>query len=426
MNFKQAMDYINSFSHSGKRITDLSRISGLLECLDNPQKKLKFVHIAGTNGKGSVLEYCSNAFINSGIKTGQFTSPYILTYCDRIRINGENIPCERVAEICAEVKKAVSSDYYSQFEITFAIALLYFLEEKCEIVFLETGIGGTLDATNVIENPLVCAVTSVSLDHTAILGGTVEEIAAHKLGIVKKHAPLVLSLNNKESVKKMAMEITAENKSSLIIPDKNKLEIIRNSIFGTDFIYKNQKYSLKMCGEHQVINALTAIEILEILRDSYKISDSDISKSLSESFVSSRIEVIGDNPPVIIDGGHNEAGIDSLIEVLMQSGIERVTAVLGMVEGKSADYAIEKMSHISEKVYCVDGYTDNNIPAEILAEKFNCLGIEAKCCCYKNAFEDAFEYAKENNIPLLVCGSLYLASGIKTDGNLPRNIHRGV
>jgi len=421
MNFKQAMDYINNFSHSGKRITDLSRISGLLQRLGNPQKSLKFVHIAGTNGKGSVLEYCSNAFINGGIRTGQFTSPYILTYCDRIRINGRNIPQERVAEICTEVKKAVSSDYYSQFEITFAIALLYFLEEKCEIVFLETGIGGMLDATNVIGKPLVCAVTSVSLDHTAILGSTVEEIAAHKLGIVKKHVPLVLSLNNKDSVKKLAKEITAKSESRLILPDDNKLEIIRNSIFGTDFIYKNRKYSLKMCGKHQVVNAITAIEVLEILRDSFKISDTDIEKSLAESFVSSRIEVIGDNPPVIIDGGHNEAGIESLMEILKQSGIERVILVFGMVEGKSVDYAVEKMSRISEMVYCVDGYISNNIPAEILVEKFNQLGIDAKCCHYKKTFETAVEYAKEKNIPLLVCGSLYLASEIKTEGNLPEN-----
>ncbi len=149
-----AIEYINSFSHTGKKVTDLSRISGLLRRLGNPQKGQKFVHIAGTNGKGSTLEYMSQVLIKAGYKTGQFTSPFIEEYNDRIRINGENIPDERLENICVRVKEAVSDEVYSQFEITFAVALIYFLEEKCDIVFLETGIGGLLDATNVIERPL--------------------------------------------------------------------------------------------------------------------------------------------------------------------------------------------------------------------------------------------------------------------------------
>ena len=156
MNFENAMEYINSFSHTGAKITDLSRIKKLLNLLGNPQDKLKFVHIAGTNGKGSVLEYCSNAFIKAGYKTGQFTSPYILTYCDRIRINSINIPENKVAEICEIVKQSVDDSPYSQFEITFAIALLYFRSEKCDVIFLEAGIGGILDATNIKTASCIC------------------------------------------------------------------------------------------------------------------------------------------------------------------------------------------------------------------------------------------------------------------------------
>lgn len=413
MDFKQSMDYINSFSHSGKKVEDLSRIAKLLELLGNPQKKLKFVHIAGTNGKGSVLEYCSNACIYAGIKTGQFTSPYILTYCDRIRINGTNIPEEKVAELCEKVRQAVNNDCYSQFEITFAIALLYFSEEKCDIVFLETGIGGTLDATNIIESPIACVVTSVSLDHTAILGDTVEEIASHKLGIAKENSPLVLSCNNKDSVKMLA-EKTAEQKNSrLIIPDTEKIEILKNSIYGTEFIYKDCKYSLKMCGEHQVVNAVTAIETLEIMKKQFDISGESVKKSLSESFVNSRIEVIKGKSDIIIDGGHNEAGIDSLVDLLKMSGIDRVTAVFGMVEGKACDYAVEKLTYIFEKVFCVDGYINNSIPANKLAEKFAEKGILAQTCELNNVVENAVRYAKETNTPLVVCGSLYLASAIK-------------
>ncbi|MBQ3567103.1 MAG: bifunctional folylpolyglutamate synthase/dihydrofolate synthase [Oscillospiraceae bacterium] len=418
MNFNEAMNYINNFSHSGKKVVDLSRISALLDAVGNPQSRLKFVHIAGTNGKGSVLEYCSNAFIEAGFKTGQFTSPYILTYCDRIRINGKNIPQEKVAEICEKVKKAVSDDSYSQFEITFAIALLYFLEEKCDIVFLETGIGGTLDATNIIENPLACVVTSVSLDHMAILGNTVEEIATHKLGITKKNTSLVLSCNNTESVKKLADETALQKQARLVIPDCQYLEILENSIYSTVFRYKNVKYSLKMYGEHQIINALTAIETLEILKEYFNISQENIVKSLSESFVRSRIEVSGENPMVITDGGHNEAGIDSLVNILKSSEIDNVTAIFGMVEGKAVDYAVEKLSDVLSKVYCVDGYIDNNIPAKILAEKFTDSGVDSEYCDYRNVWNTAFEYAVKNDTPLLICGSLYLASAVKKERSI--------
>lgn len=413
MNFKESMDYINSFSHSGKKVEDLSRIAGLLKLLGNPQKRLKFVHIAGTNGKGSVLEYCSRAFIKSGLKTGQFTSPYILTYCDRIRINNENISEEKVAELCGKVAEKVQNDFYSQFEITFAIALLYFVEQGCEIVFLETGIGGTLDATNVIENPLACVVTSVSFDHTAILGNTVEEIALHKLGIAKKKSPLVLSCNNKESVVKLAQKVTQKAESRLLIPQKEKLEVLENNIFGSKFIYKNKEYCLKMCGEHQIINALTAIETVEALRDFFNISQENLKNAFADSFVNSRVEVLSKNPLVIIDGGHNEAGINSLVNILEKSEISGITAVFGMVEGKAVDYAVKKISAIVKKVYCVDGYINNNISAEILKGMFEKNGIEAESCNCAEAYEKALEYAKKNNSALLVCGSLYLASAVK-------------
>ncbi|MGN0612990.1 MAG: bifunctional folylpolyglutamate synthase/dihydrofolate synthase [Porcipelethomonas sp.] len=413
MNFSDSMKYINSFSHSGKKVEDLSRISGLLKLLGNPQKKLEFIHIAGTNGKGSTVEYCSGALIRSGYKTGQFTSPYIISYCDRIRINGKNIPEQKAADICTKVKEAVMSDYYSQFEISLAIALLYFLEEKCDIVVLETGIGGTLDATNIIENPLVSVITSVSLDHTAILGNTAEEIAVHKLGIIKPHCPAVLSCNNKDTVKNLARVTAKEKNSTLVIPDEKEIRILRSDLHGTDFLYKNEEYRLKMCGKHQIVNAVTAIETLALLSGSFAVTRSAVKSSLSETSLSSRIEVIAGNPDTIIDGGHNEAGIDSLLDILEQCGIVSVTAIFGMVKGKAADHAVSRLSRIIKKVYCTDGYIENNIPAHCLAEKFQSMGVESEACGCGDAPGRALSFAKENNTPLLVCGSLYLASEVR-------------
>lgn len=413
MNFSQSMDYINSFSHSGKRVEDLSRISALLKLLDDPQKKLKFIHIAGTNGKGSVLEYCSKAFIISGYKTGQFTSPYVHTYCDRIRINGENIPEQRVAEICVKVKEAVKSDFYSQFEISFAISLLYFIEEKCDIVFLETGIGGTLDATNVIEEPLASVITSVSLDHTSILGDTEEKIAAHKLGIIKENCPSFISCDNKESVINLAKLKAQEKNSRLIIPDLKSCIIQKSDIKGSEFIYKNKKYGLKMCGKHQIINALTAIEVLEYLKSDFLLTDKNIIKAFSQTVIGSRIEAAGDDPKIIIDGGHNIAGIESLVNTLKISGINEAVGIFGMVQGKPLDYAVKILSSIFKRVYCVDGYIDNSFSSEIISEKFRKYGIEAIGCGCKKGCAEAYIYAKENNLTILACGSLYLASEVK-------------
>ena len=161
MNINECMDFINSYSKSGGKITDLSRAEELMKSIGNPEKRLKFVHIAGTNGKGSTVEYISNALINAGYRTGQFTSPFILHYNDRIRINGTEIDNESLCEIAEYVKGKVSDRAYSQFEITMAIALLWYEREKCDIVVLETGIGGLLDCTNVIPPPLLSVITSI-------------------------------------------------------------------------------------------------------------------------------------------------------------------------------------------------------------------------------------------------------------------------
>ena len=194
MNYNEAMNFVNSYSKSGKAVTDLSRARELMKRIGNPEKQLKFVHVAGTNGKGSTVEYISNALIYSGYKTGQFTSPFILHYADRIRINGQEIDEKSLCEIAEKVKNSVADEEYSQFEITMAIALLWYAREKCDIVVLEAGIGGLLDCTNVIPPPVVAVITSISLDHTAILGDSVEKIAAQKAGIIKENSAVILSM----------------------------------------------------------------------------------------------------------------------------------------------------------------------------------------------------------------------------------------
>lgn len=416
MDFEEAMLYINSFSHSGRKVTDLSRIRKLLNLLGNPQDNMKFVHIAGTNGKGSVLEYCSNALINAGYKTGQFTSPFIREYCDRIRINGRNIPKEKAAYYCMYVKKYADNLYFSQFEITFAIALLYFKEEACDIVFLEAGIGGELDATNIISSPLVSVITSVSLDHTQILGDTIEEIAEQKVGIIKRNSYTVLSYDNEDSVKKIAYRKAFEKGSALIVPDSSQIHITKLNLKETEFKYKNKLYKLKMCGRHQIVNAVTAIEVLLILNNiKFKISYEQIFKALSSASVELRTEIVRYDPLVMIDGGHNIAGINSLAEILQNSGEERFVGLIGMVKGKAVDYAAERLSQIFEYVFCTDGFIENSIPAEKLCELFKRNNCPAEYCGYREALKKAFNYSSENKAALIICGSLYFSSAVKNE-----------
>ncbi|MGN0621120.1 MAG: bifunctional folylpolyglutamate synthase/dihydrofolate synthase [Porcipelethomonas sp.] len=411
MNFEEAMSFINSFSRTGKKVTDLSRIKNLLDKIGNPQDSLEFVHIAGTNGKGSVLEYCSEALIKSGYKTGQFTSPFMECYCDRIRINGVNIPEQEIADICETFKDHADAPF-SQFEISLAIAFLYFKKEKCDVVCLETGVGGRLDATNIIKSPLVSVITSVSLDHTQILGDTVEKIAYQKAGIIKKGCPCVLSAYNEPSVEKLAGETAVENDSRLIIPQSEKIKVVSEELCGTEFIYKDKVYRLKMPGFHQVINAVTAIETLNILREKgFDIPDECVNNALKEAFVVSRTEVLNLDPEVIIDGGHNAAGIDSLINVLKLRKKKRIAGVVGMVKGKDCEYAAERLSEVFERVFCVDGFTENAVESSELAKLFSCC---AKASDFAEGMKEAMEYAKKESALLVVCGSLYLAAAVRS------------
>lgn len=417
MNYSQAMDFISSFSRLGKKVSDLSRIAELLNHLDNPQNNLKFVHIAGTNGKGSTLELCSQSFINAGYKTGQFTSPFMECYEDRIRINNENIPRQKVADICEKVKNAVTQRHYSQFEITFAIGLLYWVEEKCDIVFLETGLGGLLDATNIIKNPLVTVITSISFDHEAVLGNTIQKIARQKAGIIKENVPNILSMGNSNQSIKIVSKTADYMHSELIIPNESDLKILHHDVSGSSFIYKNQEYFIKMNGVHQVQNACTSIECINQLnKKGFSVDYEDVKKAFSEVQIIGRTEIINKNPLVILDGSHNFDGVNALFKVT--SELESpVIAVLGILERKDYEIIVEDIegdfktpSNICE-VVCVDGFLEGNVKADKLAEMFE--NIPAYAMNFKDGYEFALKKAADENKSVVIFGSLYLVTEMK-------------
>lgn len=410
MNYNEAMNFVNSYSKSGKAVTDLSRARELMKRIGNPEKQLKFVHVAGTNGKGSTVEYISNALIYSGYKTGQFTSPYITHYADRIRINGVEIDEKSLCEIAEKVKNSVADAEYSQFEITMAIALLWYVREKCDIVVLEAGIGGLLDCTNVIPPPVVSVITSISLDHTAILGDTVEKIAAQKAGIIKENSAVVLSDGNNCETYEIVKKAADKAGSELITMGHSDFEMLPVEPDGQPFIYLRKKYKTAMFGNAQPINAVTAIQVCHFLRKKgFDISEENIKKSVETSQIKARCQYIHGEPPFIIDGGHNPEGIANFVGVLDE--INRpVYAVLGMVDTKDYAQGASRIAHYVEKIFTVDGFAYNAVNAKKLAEIASEFAYAESCGSLEEALRKATGDALMNNGIVAVCGSLYLAS----------------
>ena len=405
MDYKAAREYIDSHSKSGGKIRDLSRAEGLMKKIGDPQKGLKFVHIAGTNGKGSTLELMSQSMINAGYKTGQFTSPFMRVYEDRIRINSENIPEDMVAKYCSVVAEAAGDEEYSQFEITMAIAMLYFAAEKCDIVFLEAGIGGLLDCTNVIEEPIVSVITSISLDHTDILGKTVQEIAMQKAGIIKRGRPVVISWDNRNVMQIFQKECIFKD-SLLIMPMEEELENVETDEFGGHFEYNCVKYDLKMHGRHQIINAATVLKALEVIEaEGFEIGEKNIQKAFAEVQVLSRVELIKGDPDIVIDGGHNPAGVSALLSALTSMGIVRPVFIFGMVSTKDKESAAMLLSSYAKAVVCTDGFAYNAVDRNKLAELITC---EKYVSPVEDALRLAKMVAKSENSPIVICGSLYM------------------
>ena len=410
------MKFINSFSKKGGKVSNLNRIKGLLKAVGNPEKSLKFVHIAGTNGKGSMAQMFSEIFIDAGYTTGLFTSPYIIEYNDRIQVNGKNISDDELERISDEVRKVVENltgdTDFSQFEITQAIAFLYFAKMQCDVVVLETGVGGLLDSTNVIENPLVSVIGSVSYDHTAILGDTLEQIATQKAGIIKPHCPCVLSAGNDMAVIKTVREKAMDCESQLVIPNLYLCKAEKWDVFGCEFFYKGEKYATSMGGLHQISNAITVIEAIKFPAEHMKISLDNIKNGLKKATVPARVQVISKSPLTILDGGHNPDGTKALAKVLETIPQNPKIAIIGMLKEKNVQNAVKELVGIVDKFICVDGFYPLEMPKGELKDAIELVGGRAEI---SNLPLDELIKSMQNEIPnglVLICGSLFLAAKV--------------
>lgn len=413
MEYIEAKIFIDSFSKRGRLVTDLSRFENLMDKLDNPQDKLKFIHVAGTNGKGSTVRYCATVFTESGYKTGEYTSPFIIDYTDRIRINGVNISENTVGKYAEMVKEAAGENKdYSQFEITTAIAFLYFADEKCDIVCLEVGIGGLLDATNIIKKPLCSVIVSIGLDHTAVLGNTITDIGKQKAGIIKENCPIIFSPLNKDESRIVVKETAKCLNSQFIEPSKTEIEVLETSAFGNKFKYKGIKYELFMGGKHQIFNAVTAIEAINTVRSQgFTVSERVIQKGLRDAKVPSRAEVFRKEPLVLLDGAHNPSGMESLRDIL-QGLKQKPVIVVGMLEEKAVKDSLKEIIPFVKKAVCLDSFSLTAMDKAKVADIFIQNGIEAVTF---NNYEEAVNYALYEGAKCgtIFCGSLYLASEIR-------------
>lgn len=414
------MDYrelISGYSKLGQRVTDLSRIQSLMRAVGDPQEQLRFIHIAGTNGKGSVTEMLSGTLTAAGFKTGSFTSPFILRYNDRIRVDGKEITdseLDELADIVAEAVKDLPGGF-SQFEITQAMALLHYARSGCDIVVFETGLGGLLDSTNVIPPPEAAVITSIAFDHTAILGDTLTDIARHKAGIIKPGAAAICSA----CVGEEALDVIRRQAEScgceLTIPDMDRLNVTRCDIFGSEFGYGELSgLQLNMGGGHQLYNAAAVIETVYALRKrGYDIPDSALREGLTAQ-IPARIQVISRRPAVILDGSHNPEGLSALAKAVRELPRPR-RAVIGMLSDKDSFDAAGLIAGSCDSFVCVDGFAPNARPAEELAGLLIERGADASASGLDPAETVRRElFSLPENGSLIICGSLYLASCILT------------
>ena len=377
MNYEEARKYLTEVTKYGS-VPGLDSIRELMRRLGNPQDKLKFIHIAGTNGKGSVLAYLSTILKKAGYRTGRYVSPTLFSYRERIQVDGERIRREELARL-TEIVRDASEDmerdglcHPTSFETETAVAWLYFAEQNCDIVVLETGMGGTLDATNIVRTTVLEILTPVSMDHMEFLGDTLAAIAGQKAGIIKPHTTVVSAPQEAEAME-VIEKTCREKECALHTVDQESLSDV---VYGWDrqkLSYRSWKdIEISLAGRYQIQNAMTALETVNALRElGYKITDSDVYEGMRETVWRGRFTVIRKKPAVILDGAHNPAAARELKASLEQYFSGRTLRyIFGMFRDKDHEKVIELTAPLAEHIITVE--TPDNVratPAEALKEE---------------------------------------------------------
>lgn len=413
--YKSAVDFIIGRPYS-KGVHTLEKIRRLLDIFDNPQDNIKLLHVAGTNGKGSTSKILAQAFSTRN-RVGVFTSPYISRINEAIVIDGKEISDKNFADLVSRIKSPVESLdneglYLTYFEVLTAIMYIYFYEQNVDIAIIETGLGGLLDSTNIVKKPLASVITTISIDHTNILGNSIEEIAYQKAGIIKEGVPVFIYPQTKEAMDVLVNKARKTN-SKVYTFNKDEIEIEQSDEKANIFTFRTYKdVHIKLLGVHQIYNASLALMVLEHFKDEFDLDEASIKKALAKVDNIGRLTEISKDPRVIVDGSHNKESIDALKEALKTFTYNRLIIGFSVLKDKDYAYIIDSLNGLADELIVT---SMDNPRAFSLEELKEIVGQKRKDFI---AFRDnikAYEYSKslyKKGDLIVWCGSLYLISDL--------------
>ena len=417
MNYEEAMNFIQNTNKFGS-VLGLDNIRELLERLGNPQDQLRVVHIAGTNGKGSTLAFLAGIFRESGYRAGRYVSPASFSYEERFRINEENISkkdlcfyMEKIKNVAEEMVKDGLS-HPTMFEIETALSFLYFLDKKVDVVLLETGMGGRLDATNVVKKPSATVIASIGMDHMQFLGDTLEKIASEKAGIIKEGCP-VISYDNTKEVNEVIKNKAKQMHAKVTFVNSAGIRVLQESLNGESFSYRSsdgrwyEKIELPLLGRHQINNAALALETLNVIKNYYCISDFQTEDGMRKTIWRGRIEILEREPMVICDGAHNPDGAKSLLSFLQNNFTnQRLIYIMGVLSDKDYEQMVQILAPAADKIYTV---APDNPRALSSRELCNCISKYHQNVEERQRLAECLSEVRqkaEKDDVIIICGTL--------------------
>ena len=417
MNYEEAMNFIQNTSKFGS-VLGLDNIKELLERLGNPQDQLKVVHIAGTNGKGSTLAFLAGIFRESGYRAGRYVSPASFCYEERFRINEENISKEDLCFYMEKIKKISDEmvrdgmSHPTMFEIETALSFLYFLDKKVDVVLLETGMGGRLDATNVVKKPIATVIASIGMDHMQFLGDTLEKIASEKAGIIKEGCP-VISYDNTKEVNEVIKNKAKQMHAKVTFVNSAGIRVLQESLNGESFSYRSsdgrwyEKIEIPLLGRHQINNAALALETLNVIKNYYCISDFQTEDGMRKTIWRGRIEILEREPMVICDGAHNPDGAKSLLSFLQNNFTnQRLIYIMGVLSDKDYEQMVQILAPAADKIYTV---APDNPRALSSRELCNCISKYHQNVEERQRLAECLSEVRqkaEKDDVIIICGTL--------------------
>lgn len=414
MEYQEALSWV----HSLPRLANTAGVDNtrrLLAVLGNPQQALRIVHIAGTNGKGSATVMLSSVLQKAGYRVGTTVSPYVLDFRERFMCDGQMISCDALAEILTRVRAAVDElrrqDWQNvvEFDVVTAAALLWFAEEKCDVVCLETGLGGRLDSTNAVETTILACIMHISKDHTELLGDDYASIAAEKCGILKNRCPVVCYPVQPQAAMDEIVLRAQKAGCRLIVPDAEDLQMFRGRPFENHIDYGGYEMRVPFAGAHQALNAAVVVHAaLELCQLGFTVDDDAIMQGIEQAKFPARIEVLSTSPLIIVDGAHNPDGAAALAATLRTAKVRNLTAVIGMLQGKNEEQCLAALAPFVSSAYTVTPASPRALTAQQLAQAARRHFAQVQPC---EDVAQALQAAQSNmDGGLLVCGSLYLAA----------------